>query len=172
MAVEYVFWEERLPEILVRFGEPLKSGANTRRLSRATYWTDLFEQKLEATQDALSIEAQRRDPPEFQTVLRGGAGQGGIYDLWRAFKAKFARRILPQGARSQMNFDTLRPHRPGARRHSVWLVPAEPARLSAASQIGRSEIADPRFRPHPRPQRRAEHPRHTGSSPGQSRGGV
>jgi 1-acyl-sn-glycerol-3-phosphate acyltransferase len=87
MVTEYVFWEERLPEILVRFGEPVEIRREQAAAFTAEYWTDLFEQKLEATQDALSVEAQGRNPSEFQTLLLGGAGQGGIYDLWRAFKA-------------------------------------------------------------------------------------
>ena len=44
---------------------------------------------LEAAQEALSAEAQRRDPAAFDPLLRGGAGQGGIYDLWRALKSKW-----------------------------------------------------------------------------------
>lgn len=89
MAVEYVFWEERLPEILVRFGEPVEVRREHAANFSATDWTGLFEQKLEATQDALSVEAQRRDPDAFEHLLRGGAGQGGIYDFWRGLKAKF-----------------------------------------------------------------------------------
>ena len=88
MATEFVFWEERLPEILVRFGEPVEVSAQHAVAFDAKYWTTLFEQKMEATQDALAAEAKRRDPDEFQTILRGGAGQGGIYDWWRAVKAK------------------------------------------------------------------------------------
>jgi 1-acyl-sn-glycerol-3-phosphate acyltransferase len=88
MATEFVFWDERLPEILVRFGEPVEVRREHATAFTHDYWTDLFEQKMEATQDALSIEAQRRDTAEFQTLLRGGAGQGGIYDLWRALRAR------------------------------------------------------------------------------------
>ena len=88
MATEFVFWEERLPEILVRFGEPVEISAEHATAFDATYWTTLFEQKMADTQDALAAAAQRRDADEFQTVLRGGAGQGGIYDWWRAVKAK------------------------------------------------------------------------------------
>jgi len=88
MATEFVFWEERLPEILVRFGEPVEVRAEHGAAFDAKYWKSLFEQKLEATQDALAAAAQRRDPVEFQIVLRGGAGQGGIYDWWRATKAR------------------------------------------------------------------------------------
>lgn len=87
MATEFVFWEERLPEILVRFGTPLEiqSGEGCRRAPAE--WTDLLEQGMESAQDTLAIEAQRRDPADFDSLLRGGAGQGGIYDLWRALKA-------------------------------------------------------------------------------------
>ena len=88
MAMELVFWEERLPEILVRFGEAIVIRPENAGAFDAKYWTALFEQKLQATQDALASEAKRRDPTDFQIVLRGGAGQGGIYDLWRGLKAK------------------------------------------------------------------------------------
>lgn len=87
-ATEFVFWEERLPEILVRFGEPLVIHREHNGGLPAEYWTDLFERKLEATQDALSLEAQARDPNAFINLLRGDAGQGGIYDWWRAFAAR------------------------------------------------------------------------------------
>ncbi len=89
MAMECVFWEERLPEILVRFGEPVEITAREPKPFAAKHWTTLFEQKLQTTQDALAAEAQRRDSDDFRVVLRGGAGQGGVYDLWRGLKAKW-----------------------------------------------------------------------------------
>jgi 1-acyl-sn-glycerol-3-phosphate acyltransferase len=88
MAVEYVFWEERLPEIVVRFGERVRVGKESHGAFDARDWTALFEQKLTETQDALATEAKRRHPGDFNVVLRGGAGQGGVYDWWRSFKAK------------------------------------------------------------------------------------
>ena len=87
LAIEYVFWEERLPEILVRFGEPVVAGGGQRPRQQPEAWTGFFERELARTQDALAAESQRRCPEDFETLLRGGAGQGGIYDLWRAFKA-------------------------------------------------------------------------------------
>jgi hypothetical protein len=89
VAVEYVFWEERLPEILVRFGEPLEAGREQVSLFTPLTWTKQFEHKLEEVQDALAIESRRRDPAAFQILLRGGAGQGGIYDWWGALRAKW-----------------------------------------------------------------------------------
>jgi 1-acyl-sn-glycerol-3-phosphate acyltransferase len=88
VAVEYVFWEERLPEILLRFGDAVEVPAGYPAKFDAKNWTTLFERKLTETQDALAAEAQRRNGGDFQVVLRGGAGQGGVYDWWRGLKAK------------------------------------------------------------------------------------
>jgi 1-acyl-sn-glycerol-3-phosphate acyltransferase len=88
VATEYVFWEERLPEILVRFGEPVEAGCEQTAKLAPDQWTAILQQKLERAQDMLSSESQRRDLAAFQDVLRGDAGQGGIYDWWRAAKAR------------------------------------------------------------------------------------
>ena len=88
VALEYVFWDERLPEILVRLGDPVQVRPEHAAAFDAKYWTGLFEQRLTETQDALAVETQLRDGKCFQTILRGGAGQGGIYDLWRWLNAK------------------------------------------------------------------------------------
>jgi 1-acyl-sn-glycerol-3-phosphate acyltransferase len=87
-VAEYVFWEERLPEILVRFGEPVEVRREHTSALTPDGWTQQFEQKLQAAQEALAIDSQRRDPTAFETLLSGGAGQGGIYDWWRTLKAK------------------------------------------------------------------------------------
>ncbi len=85
LAIEYVFWEERFPEILLRFGEAMP-------VSSACEWgsevhTERFTQRLEAAQEALAREACRRDPTDFETVLRSRVGVGGMYDAWRALRA-------------------------------------------------------------------------------------
>ena len=87
-AAEYVFWEERLPEILVRFGEAVEVGSGDRSSSSAAQWTQLFEDKMRANQDALAAKVQKRDPEDFEIILRGGAGQGGVYDWWRSLRAR------------------------------------------------------------------------------------
>ncbi len=88
MATEYVFWEERLPEILIRFGEPVLINTTTRRGQGVEALSAQLERQLAATLDYLSVEVQRRDASDFRTILRGEAGQGGAYDLWRKLKAK------------------------------------------------------------------------------------
>lgn len=95
LALEYVFWEERLPEIFVRFGAPTTIGSGSGNHSAAE-WTAFFETRMAENQDALAFEAQRRDPASFENILRGGAGQGGVYDWWRALKARFRGESFPK----------------------------------------------------------------------------
>ena len=91
IAIEYVFWNERLPEVLVRFGEPIVVEQGDRSERSARDWSEVMERRLEATLDALSEEALRREPSHFRSLLSGGAGQGGVYDVWRFCRGRFAR---------------------------------------------------------------------------------
>ncbi len=86
LALEYAFWTERTPEALARFGPPIALGGPAQK-SAPGEWTARIERALEATQDALALDAISRDPARFETVLRGGAGVGGWYDAWRRFRA-------------------------------------------------------------------------------------
>lgn len=88
VAVEYIYWEERLPEILVRFGAPVDMRRDYHLATNANEWTRLFEQRLSDVQDSLAIESQRRNPANFRVILHGGAGQGGIYDWWCSLNAR------------------------------------------------------------------------------------
>jgi len=88
VAVEYVFWEERLPEILVRFGKPYETCAEKMQLAPQG-WTEFFAGRLADTQNALAAEACHRQPERFHCLLRGQTGVGGTYDRWRAVKAKW-----------------------------------------------------------------------------------
>ncbi len=89
MAVEYVYWEERLPEILVRFGESVCIRDGRSEGGETPDWTGFFEARLAAAQDALSSESMRRDPLAFEALLRGAGGPGGVYDLWRWLRARW-----------------------------------------------------------------------------------
>jgi 1-acyl-sn-glycerol-3-phosphate acyltransferase len=86
VAMEYVFWEERLPEILVRVGKPLRVTQED-QAGKTEWWTEFFAGRLRETQDELGKQALRRDPGEFRCLLRGRSGVGGVYDRWRYFKA-------------------------------------------------------------------------------------
>ncbi len=84
LALEYPFWNERRPEALARFGEPLEVGE--RRLS-IDEWSDLLTARLEATMDGLAEESARRDADAFVPLVAGRTGVGGVYDLGRRIKA-------------------------------------------------------------------------------------
>jgi 1-acyl-sn-glycerol-3-phosphate acyltransferase len=84
LAIEYTFWNERQPEALLRFGapvQPLGPGAS------AADWTALLERRLAETMDSLAEAAVSREPARFRSLLRGRAGVGGIYDVWRRLAA-------------------------------------------------------------------------------------
>jgi hypothetical protein len=85
VALEYPFWDERFPEALARFGEPI-SIESSPHLS-AGQWVERIEASLEAAQDALVGDALSRNPCAFETLLVGSVGIGGIYDRWRRFWA-------------------------------------------------------------------------------------
>lgn len=90
LAVEYTFWEERTPEVLLAFGTPLF----TRQLQNscgADDWAAALEQTLQDAQDVLATAAQRRAPDDWQVLLRGRAGTTWIYDTWRRVRALFRR---------------------------------------------------------------------------------
>jgi 1-acyl-sn-glycerol-3-phosphate acyltransferase len=103
LALEYPFWEERLPEALARFGEPVTIGDAETDDLRPAAWTRLLESRLAATQDALAGDALARDPARFEVLVGGGAGVGGVYDLWRRTRARLRGEVfraehgLPRG---------------------------------------------------------------------------
>lgn len=83
VAIEYSFWEESKPEVLVRFGDPIEA----RALQGPSESQQVLESALEGTLDALSKAVITRDSSAFKTTLLGASGIGGIYDLWRRAKA-------------------------------------------------------------------------------------
>jgi len=66
LALEYVFWNESRPEILLRFGEPIEGGPG-----RVANWTARLTDALTASMDALAQESASRDRSLFTTVLPG-----------------------------------------------------------------------------------------------------
>ncbi|CAO3441624.1 hypothetical protein [Azospirillum argentinense] len=85
LAVEYPFWDESTPEALARFGEPMPASAFAGQ--PVPDIAAAMEHRLEATMDALALDAQSRDPARFRTLIDGSAGVGGVYDLWRRARA-------------------------------------------------------------------------------------
>ncbi len=86
LALEYTFWNERYPEAFACFGHPVL--VENGRAARAAEWNLIFSSALESTQIALSERVPCRDSKLFEPLLAGNAGVGGVYDLWRAVKAR------------------------------------------------------------------------------------
>lgn len=99
LAIEYPFWDERYPEALCRFGEPLCVNA-----IQATpgEWRQLLEARLTTTMDALATQSLSRDPAGFDSVIHGAVGVGGVYDLWRRARARLrGERFSPEHGDSE-----------------------------------------------------------------------
>lgn len=77
LAIEYSFWEERKPEVLLAFGEALPASGGKSLSAR-----------LADLQSALAEAAARRQPNEWKVVRRGRSGVNLPYDLWRAMRAR------------------------------------------------------------------------------------
>jgi 1-acyl-sn-glycerol-3-phosphate acyltransferase len=86
LAIEYSFWTERRPEILVSFGGPIVPGAEPARL--AADWTRIFTGALETVQNELALRASRRDINQWVTLDRGKSSVSAIYDRWRWLRAR------------------------------------------------------------------------------------
>lgn len=84
LAVEYPFWEEKTPELLVAAGRPFALAEGPGGLAA---WQRALESGLEDAMDRLAVAAERRDPGKFDTLLGGSAGPGGVYGAWERAKA-------------------------------------------------------------------------------------
>ncbi len=90
IALEYAFWEERLPECLVKMGEPI-SLADHHHLDKPR-WSELLTSHLRAAQADLSQQVINRSVEPFDHLLRGSRGGGLIYDSLRRVKSLATRR--------------------------------------------------------------------------------
>ena len=85
LAAEYPFWEEKRPEALAAFGDPIDVSRHAGLCKDG--WTDLVRRRLRETQAELAAASVARDPAAFEPVLTGEAGVGGFYDLGRRLKS-------------------------------------------------------------------------------------
>ncbi len=84
LAIEYTFWDERLPETLLRLSEPVRIEATTSH----EVATEQLEDALSGAMEALKAAAMARDARAFRVVLRGGRGSGGLYGLGRRLRSE------------------------------------------------------------------------------------
>ena len=88
LAIEYTYWDERLPEVLVNCGRHISIHDGYK--FDFDEWNATLIKALIVTQDELAALAVTRDASHFVTVLSGAAGIGGVYDGWQ--RARFALR--------------------------------------------------------------------------------
>jgi 1-acyl-sn-glycerol-3-phosphate acyltransferase len=88
LAIEYTFWDERLPEALLHFGPAvlIEGGTSTEEA------TLQLEAGLASAMQELRAKAIARDPAAFQPMLTGGRGTGGFYALGRRLRGLFTGR--------------------------------------------------------------------------------
>lgn len=88
LAIEYPFWDERLPETLLYFAEPV--------LVVRGEATEPVQQRclvaLEEALDAMKEKSLTRDPAGFEVLSRGTLGTGGFYAFGQWAKAVITRR--------------------------------------------------------------------------------
>lgn len=83
LAVEYTFWDERLPECLLHFGEAL----HVSPVAPAVEATHMLEAALAKAMYALQQGALARDPRLFEVLFSGDRGTGGAYGIIRRARA-------------------------------------------------------------------------------------
>jgi 1-acyl-sn-glycerol-3-phosphate acyltransferase len=88
LAIEYPFWDERLPETLLSFAEPV--------IVRAGESAEAVQQRsmvaLEQALDELKGKAIARSPAAFEVLAPGSLGTGGFYALGKRVRAFVTRR--------------------------------------------------------------------------------
>jgi len=89
LALEYPFWDERLPVCLAMFGEParISDWGTASKLE----WREKLSTDLRGTQDQLARLAMGRSSDPFDDLLMGKAGAGLFYDTFRRVRSVFSR---------------------------------------------------------------------------------
>ena len=82
LAIEYPFWDERLPECLLRIGHPLI----VREDNSPEAVDSTARAALTAEMDTLAQLAIARDPLALQTLVKGSTGTGGFYAFGQKIK--------------------------------------------------------------------------------------
>lgn len=99
LAIEYTFWDERLPEALLHFGTPVQVHGQTAAEIDARLQAALLE-----TMETLRVFSMARDGTAFEILQAGRAGTGGYYQFGQRFLAWVrGRRFEPQHTASTMH---------------------------------------------------------------------
>ena len=85
MALDYVFWSERRPNLLLTFGAPIRAAGLAVMTTEAA--STHLASTLEGCMSDLAEAGQSRDPARFRTLLKGRDGTSFIFDAWRRAEA-------------------------------------------------------------------------------------
>jgi 1-acyl-sn-glycerol-3-phosphate acyltransferase len=101
-AVEYTFWQERLPELLVCMGKPLcvtaeRPPAVSGDRGAKQEWNEELSQRLRAAQAHLAVAAQQRDTSEFEVYLKSSGRTFFVYDWIRRARSLLSRKKFEGG---------------------------------------------------------------------------
>jgi 1-acyl-sn-glycerol-3-phosphate acyltransferase len=86
LAIEYTFWDERMPETLLRLGAPVTLAAG----AKADEATAMLEAALTQTMAELKAASCTRDTSAFEILLSGKRGAGGMYGLRQRVRSIFS----------------------------------------------------------------------------------
>jgi 1-acyl-sn-glycerol-3-phosphate acyltransferase len=88
LAIEYPFWDERLPETLLEFGTPVFVEPH----SDPEAVEGRLKSALLDTMESLQLKAIARDPAAFELLHTGHVGTGGFYEFGQRLLARLHRR--------------------------------------------------------------------------------
>ncbi len=89
LAIEYCFWEEKMPELLLHFGEPVATESEeAEALTSKELWDQKLTSNLRQAQSELAALSIARDADAFEVLLRSRSGTFFIYDWWRSLSSR------------------------------------------------------------------------------------
>jgi 1-acyl-sn-glycerol-3-phosphate acyltransferase len=94
LAIEYPFWNERLPEVCLRLGDAIDP--RTLQVADLHELSASLEGALARTMDQLRDEVMTRDPLRFHSLLKGAAGTGGLYAWSKKLRGLWSGRASAQ----------------------------------------------------------------------------
>lgn len=109
LAIEYPFWDERLPETLLHFGVPVLVKDQS-----TTGIEELLKTALLQAMEELQAKAIARDPTAFEVLQQGRAGTGGFYEFGQRILAHVRRRTF-QPEHTRFNPPSVSPAGPKGR---------------------------------------------------------
>ncbi|EMI24954.1 lysophospholipid acyltransferase family protein [Rhodopirellula europaea] len=95
LAMEYVFWDERLPLVLFRFGDAI--AIPTASDWDKQQWSEELTERLRFSQSRLAKLCIDRSSEPFENLLRGKRGASGMYDTARRLKSWMTGRSFQAG---------------------------------------------------------------------------